>query len=153
MPDDDFIQDIKQDVRTLTVNSKEFKIDSDNSLSQIPPMELFNKLSLRLDIETNEVSQPKKQVLNKGSEKIQENVPGSFQPEFWTLGYQLKSYEYSLSFLCRASEAVEYSGNVKLLQYSGPFTLKCILVYLWRKFLKTLFYKMQKQNRPLSNVK
>ncbi|CAI9771857.1 unnamed protein product [Fraxinus pennsylvanica] len=116
MPDDAFIQDVKQEVRTLTVNSKEFKIHSDNSLSQIPPMELFTKLSLRSDIETNEVSQPKKQVSNKGSK---ENVPGSLQPEFW-----LKSYEYSQSFLCRAPEAVEYSGNVKLLQFSAGKALR-----------------------------
>ncbi|KAL2471134.1 Cell cycle regulated microtubule associated protein [Abeliophyllum distichum] len=76
IPDDDVVQDTKQDSRTLT----ESKIDSDNSLLQKPPTELFNKLSLRSDIESNKASHPKKHLSNKG---LEENVPNSFRPEFW----------------------------------------------------------------------
>jgi len=70
MPDDDLVQDVKQ----------EFKIDYDNSLLQKLPSELFNKLSLQSDIETNKISQLKKHLSNK---ELKENVPGSSQTEFW----------------------------------------------------------------------
>lgn len=57
-----------------------------NRLPQNPPTELFNKLSLKSDTETNTMSQSKQHRSTKGSK---ENAPSSFQPEFWRCAVKL----------------------------------------------------------------
>ncbi|KAI5670182.1 hypothetical protein M9H77_10546 [Catharanthus roseus] len=67
-----------KDINDATI-SMESKLSKSESLSQNPPTELFNKLSLIADPEET-VSQPKAHQLTKVSK---ENAADSFQPEFW----------------------------------------------------------------------
>ncbi|KAL3341974.1 hypothetical protein AABB24_026142 [Solanum stoloniferum] len=59
--------------------SMESKSILDEKLSVHPPIELFNKLSLRSEKETREVSKPKK---NPSAKKLKENTPNCLQIKF-----------------------------------------------------------------------
>uniref|UniRef100_M1D265 Stress-associated protein 8 n=1 Tax=Solanum tuberosum TaxID=4113 RepID=M1D265_SOLTU len=59
--------------------NKESKSILDEKLSVHPPIELFNKLSLRSEKETREVSKPKK---NPSAKELKENTPNCLQIKF-----------------------------------------------------------------------
>ncbi|XP_059667001.1 protein TPX2-like [Cornus florida] len=64
------------------LSKKDFKFPLDKRL-QNPPIELFTKLSLKSELKSNALSQPKPHMSTKGSK---ENVPGSFQQNYWRYG-------------------------------------------------------------------
>ncbi|KAJ8536716.1 hypothetical protein K7X08_035117 [Anisodus acutangulus] len=70
---------IGEDVGQESTYSMESKSIFDEKLSLHPPIELLNKLSLRSEKETSEVSQPKK---NPSAKELKENAPNYLQIKF-----------------------------------------------------------------------
>ncbi|KAL7229602.1 hypothetical protein ACSBR2_008163 [Camellia fascicularis] len=79
----------KKDVCTfqnVKEEAKELKLLNDDGLSYNPPIELFNKLSLKSELEHNAISPSKPPLHTKGSK---ENIPGSLKQVVQRYGRKL----------------------------------------------------------------
>ncbi|KAA8533816.1 hypothetical protein F0562_031333 [Nyssa sinensis] len=74
---------VLQNIKQEAVVPIEVEFPTNRRLSHNPPIELFNKLSLKSELESDAISQPKPYLAIKGSK---ENAPGSFEQEPWRCG-------------------------------------------------------------------